>query len=94
MREASLEPVLHTVQSVHGYGIDHGYLAFVVLEHKHQIDILHVELENESEAQLEEQHKATCTKSVHTVLDTLYNLLRTTNMLTTEHTSTGNCMQQ
>lgn len=67
MWEASLEPVLHTVQSVHGYGIDHGYLALVVLENKHQIDILHVELENESKVQPEEQHKGACTKSVHTV---------------------------
>lgn len=46
VQEASLEPVLHTIQGIHGDGIDHGYLALVVLEHKHQIHILHVELED------------------------------------------------
>lgn len=65
MQEVSLEPVLHTVQGVHGDGVDHGYLALVVFEHKYQIHILHVKLVDGSNAQ---QQKAAYTKKEHTAV--------------------------
>ena len=57
-RKASLEPVLDTVQGIHWNGIDHGYLALVVFEHKDQVDILHVELADRNKVQYEQQQNA------------------------------------
>ena len=39
-----LEPIAYTVQHVHRYGVDTGNLLLVVLEHKHHVKILDVEL--------------------------------------------------
>lgn len=39
-----LEPVLDVVQEIHGYGVDHGRLACVVLENEDHVEVLDVKL--------------------------------------------------
>lgn len=87
MQEASLQPVLHAIQGVHGDGVDHGYLALVVLEHKHQIHILHVKLAEGSNVQ---QQKAAYTKKEYTAI--WYPVNNLANM--PRHSTASTCVQQ